>query len=85
MLDLFLDIYLKLHFHRSLAIYRTGFHLILTTKILMYMIEVHFQNVRLLLYCPCLILQGQMLYIPETDVVVFQCYPSVTNLDDLTR
>lgn len=30
-------------------------------------------------------LKGQMLYIPETDVVVFQCYPSVTNLDDLTR
>ncbi|CAF4951925.1 unnamed protein product [Pieris macdunnoughi] len=30
-------------------------------------------------------LKGQMLYIPETNVVVFQCYPSVTNLDDLTR
>ncbi|VVD02331.1 unnamed protein product [Leptidea sinapis] len=30
-------------------------------------------------------MSGQMLYIPETDVVVFQCYPSVTNLDDLTR
>lgn len=26
-----------------------------------------------------------MLYIPDSDVVVFQCYPSVTNLDDLTR
>ncbi|VEN46122.1 unnamed protein product [Callosobruchus maculatus] len=30
-------------------------------------------------------LKGQMLYIPETDVVVFLCYPSVINLDDLTR
>jgi guanylate cyclase soluble subunit beta len=30
-------------------------------------------------------LKGQMLYVPETDLVVFLCYPSVMNLDDLTR
>ncbi|XP_018330532.1 guanylate cyclase soluble subunit beta-1 [Agrilus planipennis] len=30
-------------------------------------------------------LKGQMLYVPETDVVIFICYPSVMNLDDLTR
>ncbi|KAG5338085.1 GCYB1 cyclase, partial [Acromyrmex heyeri] len=30
-------------------------------------------------------LKGQMLYIPETDMVIFLCYPSVMNLDDLTR
>ncbi|KYQ60051.1 Guanylate cyclase soluble subunit beta-1 [Trachymyrmex zeteki] len=29
-------------------------------------------------------LKGQMLYIPETDMVIFLCYPSVMNLDDLT-
>ncbi|KAF3420230.1 hypothetical protein E2986_01199 [Frieseomelitta varia] len=29
--------------------------------------------------------QGQMLYIPESDLVTFLCYPSVMNLDDLTR
>jgi hypothetical protein len=26
-----------------------------------------------------------MLYIPESDLVIFLCYPSVMNLDDLTR
>ncbi|XP_050303265.1 guanylate cyclase soluble subunit beta-1 [Anthonomus grandis grandis] len=30
-------------------------------------------------------LKGQMLYVPETDLVVFLGYPSVVNLDDLTR
>lgn len=30
-------------------------------------------------------LKGQMLYVPESDVVIFLCYPSVMNLDDLTR
>ncbi|KAG5889162.1 hypothetical protein JTB14_038186 [Gonioctena quinquepunctata] len=30
-------------------------------------------------------LKGQMLYVPETDLIVFLCYPSVMNLDDLTR
>ncbi|KAH0557578.1 hypothetical protein KQX54_008544 [Cotesia glomerata] len=30
-------------------------------------------------------LKGQMLYIPESDLVIFLCYPSVMNLDDLTR
>ncbi|XP_076274489.1 guanylate cyclase soluble subunit beta-1-like [Rhynchophorus ferrugineus] len=30
-------------------------------------------------------LKGQMLYVSETDLVVFLCYPSVVNLDDLTR
>ncbi|XP_077294951.1 guanylate cyclase soluble subunit beta-1-like [Arctopsyche grandis] len=30
-------------------------------------------------------LKGQMLYIPETDLMVFLSYPSVMNLDDLTR
>ncbi|XP_026473245.1 guanylate cyclase soluble subunit beta-1 [Ctenocephalides felis] len=30
-------------------------------------------------------LKGQMLYIPETDLIAFLCYPSVMNLDDLTR
>lgn len=30
-------------------------------------------------------LKGQMLYVPETDLVIFLCYPSVVNLDDLTR
>lgn len=30
-------------------------------------------------------LKGQMLYIPEGDLIVFLCYPSVMNLDDLTR
>ncbi|KAK0077369.1 hypothetical protein PV326_010091, partial [Microctonus aethiopoides] len=29
-------------------------------------------------------LKGQMLYIPESDLVIFLCYPSVMNLDDLT-
>lgn len=29
--------------------------------------------------------QGQMLYIAETDLILFQCYPSVMNLDDLTK
>lgn len=31
------------------------------------------------------LLQGQMLYIAETDLILFQCYPSVMNLDDLTK
>lgn len=26
-----------------------------------------------------------MLYIAETDLILFQCYPSVMNLDDLTK
>ncbi|CAH0386757.1 unnamed protein product, partial [Bemisia tabaci] len=30
-------------------------------------------------------LKGQMLYIPESDLMIFLCYPSVLNLDDLTR
>ncbi|CAH1285635.1 unnamed protein product [Diabrotica balteata] len=30
-------------------------------------------------------LKGQMLYVPETDLIVFLCYPSVVSLDDLTR
>ncbi|XP_022914557.1 guanylate cyclase soluble subunit beta-1 [Onthophagus taurus] len=30
-------------------------------------------------------LKGQMLYVPETDLVIFLCYPSVMNLDDLVR
>lgn len=30
-------------------------------------------------------LKGQMFYVPETDFVIFLCYPSVMNLDDLTR
>lgn len=29
--------------------------------------------------------QGQMMYINETDLIMFQCYPSVMNLDDLTK
>ncbi|PBC34528.1 Guanylate cyclase soluble subunit beta-1 [Apis cerana cerana] len=32
-----------------------------------------------------ILLTGQMLYIPESDLVTFLCYPSVMNLDDLTR
>jgi len=31
------------------------------------------------------VLQGQMLYVPETDLMLFLCYPSVVNLDDLTK
>ncbi|KAJ8895148.1 hypothetical protein PR048_000473 [Dryococelus australis] len=30
-------------------------------------------------------LKGQMYYIPESDLIIFLCYPSVMNLDDLTR
>ncbi|XP_055535984.1 guanylate cyclase soluble subunit beta-1 isoform X2 [Wyeomyia smithii] len=30
-------------------------------------------------------LKGQMMYIPESDLILFQCYPSVMNLDDLTK
>ncbi|KAJ8979491.1 hypothetical protein NQ317_000367 [Molorchus minor] len=30
-------------------------------------------------------LKGQMLYIPETNLVIFLCYPSVMNLGDLIR
>ncbi|KAF7413728.1 hypothetical protein HZH68_002217 [Vespula germanica] len=30
-------------------------------------------------------LKGQMLYIPENDLTIFLSYPSVMNLDDLTR
>ncbi|XP_066257080.1 guanylate cyclase soluble subunit beta-1 isoform X2 [Euwallacea similis] len=30
-------------------------------------------------------LKGQMLYVPESDLVAFLGYPSVVNLDDLTR
>ncbi|XP_054262325.1 guanylate cyclase soluble subunit beta-1 [Macrosteles quadrilineatus] len=30
-------------------------------------------------------LKGQMLSIPETDLIMFVCYPSVMNLDDLVR
>ena len=29
--------------------------------------------------------QGQMMYIPESEMVIFLCYPSVMNLDDLTK
>lgn len=32
-----------------------------------------------------LFFQGQMMYIPESDLILFQCYPSVMNLDDLTK
>ncbi|KAL1130144.1 hypothetical protein AAG570_013082 [Ranatra chinensis] len=28
-------------------------------------------------------LKGQMLYVPESDMMIFLCYPSVMNLDDL--
>lgn len=28
--------------------------------------------------------KGQMMYIEESDLIMFQCYPSVMNLDDLT-
>ncbi len=30
-------------------------------------------------------LQGQMMYIKDSDLIMFQCYPSVMNLDDLTK
>ncbi|XP_065345782.1 guanylate cyclase soluble subunit beta-1 [Cloeon dipterum] len=30
-------------------------------------------------------LKGQMLYIPESESVIFLCYPSVMNIDDLTK
>lgn len=30
-------------------------------------------------------LKGQMMYVPENDSVIFLSYPSVVNLDDLTR
>ncbi|CAO1395465.1 unnamed protein product [Diamesa serratosioi] len=30
-------------------------------------------------------LKGQMMYIAESDLIMFQCYPSVMNLDDLTK
>ncbi|KAI5702755.1 hypothetical protein M8J76_012267 [Diaphorina citri] len=30
-------------------------------------------------------IKGQMLYVPESDLMIFLCYPSVVNLDDLTR
>ncbi|EAT32525.1 AAEL015372-PA [Aedes aegypti] len=30
-------------------------------------------------------LKGQMMYIPESDLILFQCYPSVMNLNDLTK
>lgn len=30
-------------------------------------------------------LKGQMIYVPETDLVLFLCSPSVLNLDDLNR
>ncbi|XP_011499391.1 PREDICTED: guanylate cyclase soluble subunit beta-1 isoform X2 [Ceratosolen solmsi marchali] len=30
-------------------------------------------------------LKGQMLYVSESDSVIFLCYPSVMNLDDLTK
>lgn len=33
----------------------------------------------------CEIFQGQMMYIPESEMVIFLCYPSVMNLDDLTK
>lgn len=29
--------------------------------------------------------QGQMMYIAESELILFQCYPSVMNLDDLTK
>lgn len=29
--------------------------------------------------------QGQMLYVEEFDLMLFQCYPSVLNLDDVTK
>ncbi|CAG9762829.1 unnamed protein product [Ceutorhynchus assimilis] len=30
-------------------------------------------------------IKGQMLFVPESDLVAFLCYPSVANLDDLSR
>uniref|UniRef100_A0A336MTL7 Guanylate cyclase soluble subunit beta-1 n=1 Tax=Culicoides sonorensis TaxID=179676 RepID=A0A336MTL7_CULSO len=36
----------------------------------------HERNVRL---------KGQMMYIPDADLILFQCYPSVMNLNDLTK
>ncbi|XP_063866036.1 guanylate cyclase soluble subunit beta-1-like isoform X1 [Scylla paramamosain] len=33
----------------------------------------------------CLRLKGQMIYLPETDLMLFVCSPSVLNLDDLYR
>lgn len=30
-------------------------------------------------------LKGQMLYVPDTDVMLFLCSPSVLNMDDLNR
>ncbi|XP_046394572.1 guanylate cyclase soluble subunit beta-1 [Ischnura elegans] len=34
---------------------------------------------------PSIRLKGQMLFIPESDLIAFLCYPSVMNLDDLVR
>ncbi|XP_063704653.1 guanylate cyclase soluble subunit beta-1 isoform X2 [Culicoides brevitarsis] len=36
----------------------------------------HERNVRL---------KGQMMYMPDADLILFQCYPSVMNLNDLTK
>ncbi|XP_071452602.1 guanylate cyclase soluble subunit beta-1 [Hetaerina americana] len=34
---------------------------------------------------PSIRLKGQMLFIPESNLIAFLCYPSVMNLDDLAR
>jgi guanylate cyclase soluble subunit beta len=38
-----------------------------------------------LIHPNCHSLQGQMMYIEESDLIMFQSYPSVMNLDDLTK
>ena len=30
-------------------------------------------------------LKGEMMYVPVHDLILFQCYPSVMNLNDLTK
>lgn len=46
---------------------------------------IHFFLFSLSFLTPRMRLKGQMIYVPETDLVLFLCSPSVLNLDDLNR
>ncbi|XP_046624706.1 soluble guanylate cyclase gcy-33-like [Neodiprion virginianus] len=68
--------HLELTFENILSHINTVYVLRTKTGVMKVEAAEEFSNMRL---------KGQMLYIPEADLVTFLCYPSVMNLDDLTR
>lgn len=51
---------------------------------MLYWLTVYFLLLNWHLFCS-MRLKGQMLYVPDTDLMLFLCSPSVLNMDDLHR